>query len=105
MQVKRMYCRKMVLMKLTKEQAERWEVEMRTIEKDPTMTKEAMRVFMQLPMECGHAVGNLLTCNDPPFGCAICIEKEETQQKLEQLKKDCKRVPVFGTRDHEEDFT
>ena len=58
--------------RLTLRQAEWWEDEMRRLEADPTVTKHALRLFMQGPMECGHAVGNLLTCPTPPFGCVIC---------------------------------
>lgn len=63
-------------MKLTEEQANKWEAEMRTIETDPDISKAAMRVFMQLPMECGHAVGNLMTGSTTPHRCAICAAEE-----------------------------
>ena len=60
--------------RLTMRQAEEIEDEMRRVENDPSVTKHAMRLFMQLPMPCGHATGNLLTCEDPPYGCVICGE-------------------------------
>lgn len=62
--------------KLTLAQAEEIEEEMRCVEADPAMDKHALRLFMQSPMPCGHAVGNLLTCPDPPYGCVICGEPE-----------------------------
>lgn len=58
--------------RLTREQADAVEAEMRRLESDPAVTKRALRLFMQLPMPCGHAAGNLLTCPDPPFGCVVC---------------------------------
>jgi hypothetical protein len=57
---------------LTEEQAEMVEQEMRRLESDPQASKAALRLFMQHPMPCGHAAGNLLTCDRPPFGCVIC---------------------------------
>lgn len=57
---------------LTKEQAETVEAEMRRLEADAATDKHALRLFMQEPMPCGHAAGNLLTCDSPPFGCLIC---------------------------------
>jgi hypothetical protein len=60
--------------KLTLKQAEDIEKEMRELEAHPSVSKHAFRLFMQSLMPCGHAVGNLLTCSDPPFGCVICGE-------------------------------
>lgn len=60
--------------KLTLQQAEELEIEMRRLEETPAVSKRALRLFMQTPMPCGHAVGNLLTCPDPPSGCVICGE-------------------------------
>lgn len=57
---------------LTEEEADKYEKEMRRLEADPKVTKHELRLFMQLPMSCGHAVGNLLTCPNPPSGCVIC---------------------------------
>lgn len=65
-------------MKLTKAQADQREDEMRRMEDNPAITKRALRLFMQTQMECNHAVGNLLTCPDPPYGCVICGEPSET---------------------------
>lgn len=48
------------------------ETEMRCIE--GMGTKRELRFFMQSLMPCGHAVGNLLTCDTPPVGCVICGE-------------------------------
>lgn len=62
--------------KLTMAQAEQVEAEMRALEADPAVDKHALRLFMQFPMPCGHAAGNLLTCDSPPFGCVICGEPE-----------------------------
>lgn len=59
-------------MKLTKTQADRIEAEMRRLEADLTVDKHTLRLFMQDAMPCGHAAGNLLTCDLPPFGCLIC---------------------------------
>ena len=61
-------------MKLTQKQADEIEAEMRLLESNPATTIVQMRLFMQSPMPCGHAVGNLLTCDRPPFGCVICGE-------------------------------
>lgn len=58
--------------KLTRAQADEVEAEMRALEGDAATTVEAMRLFMQSQMPCGHAVGNLLTCPTPPYGCVIC---------------------------------
>lgn len=58
--------------KLSAEEAGRIEEEMRQLERNPEVSKRALRLFMQHPMPCGHAAGNLLTCPDPPFGCLIC---------------------------------
>jgi hypothetical protein len=60
--------------RLIKIQADEIEEEMRQLENDMDVTKHELRLFMQLPMPCGHAVGNLLTCPTPPFGCVICGE-------------------------------
>lgn len=62
--------------KLTKAQADYWEDEMRRLESEPTVAKRELRLFMQTQMECGHAVGNLLTCPDPPYGCVECGEPD-----------------------------
>jgi hypothetical protein len=58
--------------RLTREQAEAIEDELRRLEADPAVSKTELRLFLQHPMPCGHATGNLLTCPDPPFGCVIC---------------------------------
>ena len=63
--------------KLTKEQADSFEDEMRKLESDPSVSKTELRLFMQSVMPCGHAVGNLLTCPVPPCGCVICGEPGE----------------------------
>ena len=60
--------------KLTNEQADEIEAEMRRLESDPTISKTELRLFLQFPMPCGHAAGNLLTCSEPPYGCVICGE-------------------------------
>lgn len=62
---------------LTKVRAEEIEAEMRRLESDPTVSKRALRLFMQAPMDCGHATGELMTCADPPFGCAACLAKSQ----------------------------
>lgn len=58
--------------RLTLEQANAIEEELRRLEADPTVTKTEMRLFLQSPMPCGHATGCLLTCPSPPFGCVEC---------------------------------
>ena len=60
-------------MVLTKDQAIAAEDEMRRMESDPVVTKQELRLFMQSLMPCGHIHANLLTCPDPPYGCAACI--------------------------------
>jgi hypothetical protein len=57
---------------LTEAQASEVEDEMRQLLANPCVTKDAIRLFMQHPMPCGHAAGNLLMCDSPPFGCVIC---------------------------------
>ena len=69
--------------RLTQEQAARWEEELRRLEGDPATTVRQMRLFMQHPMECGHAVGDLLTCDVPPNGCAACGTQERWTGRLE----------------------
>jgi hypothetical protein len=68
--------------RLTKQQADKIEEEMRRMESDPTVAKTELRLFMQLPMPCGHATGNLLTCDKPPFGCVICARQDSPNEKL-----------------------
>lgn len=60
---------------LSEKNAEAIEAEMRRMEADPSTTLRAMRLFMQAPMPCGHATGNLLTCPTPPFGCVVCNDE------------------------------
>ncbi len=62
--------------KLTEGQADEIEAEMRRLETDPSVSKHALRLYMESPMPCGHAAGNLLTCDRPPIGCVICGEPE-----------------------------
>lgn len=69
------------------ERAERWLYEiprkLRTPELKAGLAAEifaavdAERFRQQYPMECGHALGNLLTCPDPPEGCVICLNLPE----------------------------
>lgn len=59
-------------MKLILEQVDVVEGKIRQLENDANVTKEQMRIFMQSPMPCGHAVGNLMTCATPPWGCVVC---------------------------------
>jgi hypothetical protein len=63
---------------LSKDDADAIEAEMRRLEVDPAVGKHELRLFMQWPMPCGHAAGNLLTCDSPPFGCVICNAVEAT---------------------------
>lgn len=62
--------------RLTRAQADEVEAELRRLESDPETSKRALRLFLQSPMPCGHATGNLLTCADPPYGCVICGEPD-----------------------------
>lgn len=66
--------------KLTQEQADEIEAEMRRMEADAAVDKRAIRLFMQSPMPCGHCVGDLMTCLDPPFGCASCLTAAALRQ-------------------------
>lgn len=75
--------------RLTKSQADWWEAEMRQIEANPAFDKRAMRLFMQTQMECGHSVGSLLTCPDPPFGC---VDSGEPVQPAASPPADCNHV-------------
>ena len=58
------------------------EAEMRRLENDPSTDKHALRLFMQWPMPCGHTVGNLMTCDDPPFGCVQCLNISTGQNSI-----------------------
>jgi len=58
--------------KLTEQQANEIEAEMRRLEDDDKVTKRELRLFMQSLMPCGHSTGSLLTCDSPPFGCVEC---------------------------------
>ena len=62
-------------MKLTIKQANQIEIELYELENNPNISKTELRLFLQSTMPCGHAVGNLLTCDNPPYGCVICGEK------------------------------
>ena len=66
---------------LSEEQADQVEAEMRRLEADPEVSKRALRLYMQSPMPCGHAVGNLLTCDKPPIGCVICGEPPASEPR------------------------
>ena len=68
-------------MKLTKKQADKWEAEMRRLENDPQVSKRELRLFMQCRMECGHSVGELMTCSEPPWGCCECNSKNNNRRK------------------------
>jgi len=59
---------------LTRVQADKIETELRRLESDADVTKTELRLFLQHPMPCGHAAGNLLICPDPPYRCVICGE-------------------------------
>lgn len=63
--------------RLSETQAGAVEDEMRRMEADPSVDKHALRLFMQSAMPCGHAVGNLLTCPTPPYGCVLCGQMDE----------------------------
>lgn len=82
--------------KLTEDRANKWEDEMRRLENDTTVSKEELRLFMQTQMECGHAVGNLLTCSDPPWGCVICnLQKVSIYYRCESCGLIIEEVPSF----------
>jgi len=66
-------------------QADKWEDEMLRLENDPTVSKRALRLFMQSLMECGHSVGELLTCDTPPYGCSECNAKFEKVKKMNDI--------------------
>lgn len=68
--------------RLTKIQANIIEEEMRRLETDPTVSKRELRLFMQLSMPCGHAAGNLLTCDTPPSGCVICLSSSTREKRV-----------------------
>lgn len=57
---------------LTLGQAKAVEYVIRQLEEDPSVSKREFRLFMQVPMACGHTPGDLLTCDDPPYGCSAC---------------------------------
>lgn len=87
----------MRLQRLTREEADAVEAEMRQLEGDPSTTLRAMRLFMQAPMPCGHAAGNLLTCPDPPFGCVICNGVTDREHEARVLAEIRRRGPGWGT--------
>lgn len=72
--------------KLSREDADALENELRRLEADPNVSKMELRLFLQCPMPCGHAAGNLLTCSDPPYGCVVCGEAGNS--KLDALPKE-----------------
>ena len=63
--------------RLTERQADEVEAELRRLEADPAVSKAQLRLFLQCPMPCGHAAGNLLTCPNPPFGCVVCNSERD----------------------------
>ena len=83
--------------RLTRADADEVEAELRRLEMDHLVTKRQLRLFMQSCMPCGHAVGNLLTCPDPPYGCVICGEAGELTKpdpKLDVvLREDVQKTP------------
>jgi hypothetical protein len=82
--------------KLTAEQAGEIEAEMRHLESDPETSKRALRLFMQSAMPCGHAVGNLLTCPDPPFGCVVCgVMTERFERHLGRASQTVSHWPKW----------
>lgn len=83
--------------RLTREQADAVEAEMRALEADPSTTIRQMRLFMQCPMPCGHAAGNLLTCPTPPFGCVICNTATSREHEDRVLAEINRRGPGWGT--------
>jgi hypothetical protein len=70
--------------RLTAKQADEIEAEMRRMESNANVTKTALRLFMQSLMPCGHPVGALLTCADPPYGCVLCGEPEPAPAPTER---------------------
>ncbi len=71
-------------MKLTKQQADDIEAEIRRLEFDPMVAKRELRLFMQTSMPCGHAVGNLLTCSWLPWGCVECNKTKDEAREAER---------------------
>lgn len=67
------------------------ETEMRMLEADPNISKNQFRLFLQSPMPCGHAVANLLTCSEPPFGCVICNTGDAPKAEFSSYCQDCNR--------------
>lgn len=101
-------------MRLTKKQADKWEAELRRVEANPQYDKHAYRLFLQEPMECGHAIANLLTCPDPPYGCLVCLRPEKIIEGsiydiLEAIGEDperdgLKETPARVAKSYLEDF-
>jgi len=70
--------------KLTYRQAVIAEREMRRLEKEPSVSKKELRLFMQSLMPCGHVMSNLLTCPDPPYGCVVCLHQRKLERQLKR---------------------
>ncbi len=83
---------------LSAEQIEAIESEMRRLETDPNVDKHALRLFMQSPMPCGHSVGELMTCDKPPFGCAACLAIDRLRQRVGDLEAELKAIRVHADR-------
>lgn len=64
------------------------EEELRNLENNPEVSKQQLRLFLQSTMFCGHAVGNLLTCDNPPFGCVICNDVMKKEHIKNTFEKD-----------------
>ncbi len=68
---------------LIKAQADQIEAEIRRLEADTSVGKQELRLFMQTLMPCGHAVGDLLTCPDEPWGCVQCNASAKGRDQCE----------------------
>jgi hypothetical protein len=91
---------------LTLPEADAIEAEMRRVQNDPSFSKEAVRLFMQAPMPCGHAAGNLMTCDREPFGCVICnaapcseagMPQQDTSHRVKWFDEEVAGVKACGS--------
>jgi len=86
---------------LTVEQADAIEAEIRRAEADPAIDKHALRMLMQSTMPCGHAYGELMTCDSPPFGCAACLaatDPEALARLMAALELAATRLEILTDR-------
>ena len=84
---------------LTREEAETVELALERLEQDSSVTKTELRLFLQSAMPCGHAVGNLLTCEEPPYGCVVCNTIASQRAEIERLTQEATGLAASQCQD------